>query len=77
MPYDESKSRLFARPLTHPDVAHLEAIIEDNRRNCASIDRALRPNAYINRRVRHVAPTLHDLATSNPLLRAMLKDLQK
>jgi hypothetical protein len=77
MPYDETKARLFARPLTHPDVAHTEAIIENNKRECTSIDRANRPFAY--KRVLNGNPvqTLHDLAQSNPIIRKMLKEFQK
>lgn len=78
MPYDESKARLFARPLTHPDVAHLEAIIEDNKRSCASIDRIIgTPHAYKRLLTKKAIATPHDIAVSNPILRKLLRDMQK
>ena len=77
MPYDESKRRVFARPLTHPDVAHLEAIIEDNRRNMRSIDRVLFTKPYKVERKHRDVESAHDIATRNPLLRKLLRELQK
>jgi hypothetical protein len=80
MPYDESKQRLFARPITHPDVAHTEAIIENAKREAASIDRANRPFAYKRDNRSSSASrlqTMHDLAQNNPILRKMLKEFQK
>jgi hypothetical protein len=73
---DKQRS-LCGRPLTHPDVAHLEAIIENNKRECASIDAFNKPFAYKHMRVRNNIQTLHDLAQSNPIIRKMLKEFQK
>ena len=77
MPYDESKGRLFARPLTHPDVAHLEAILENNKRSCAAIDRVLMPRAYKRTITKRDVLSAHDIAASNPILRNLLRDMQK
>lgn len=75
------------RPLTHPDVAHYLAIAESNKRECDAID-ALHDKMNSRRsttgigadrrdKKRYIAPTMHDLAANNPLLRDMLRELQK
>jgi hypothetical protein len=75
------------RSLVHPDVAHYLAIAESNARECDAIDalhdkmNARRSTTGIGAGVRdkkkYIAPTLHDLAASNPLLRDMLRMAQK
>lgn len=77
MPYDETKGRLFARPLTHPEVAHLEAIIENNKRACAAIDKVLFTKPYKRTLTRRDVLSAHDIAASNPILRKMLREMQK
>lgn len=76
MPYDESKARLFARPLTHPDIAHLEAIIEDNKRTMRAIDKITMPHAYKRTITRRDVLSAHDIAASNPILRKLLREMQ-
>lgn len=76
-----------ARTLSHPDIAHGEAILESNRRECVAIDKMLGKqyrtqsstglHSDVRDKKRYVAPTLHDRAQSNPLLRALMRDLQK
>jgi hypothetical protein len=73
----EFKPSLAGRPITHPDIAHLEAIIENNKRECRAIDKILMPHAYKNVHVRREVATAHDIASSNPLLRELLRQMQK
>jgi hypothetical protein len=71
------KPSLAGRPLTHPDVAHLEAILEENKRNMRAIDKVLAPRAYKRTITRRDALSAHDIAASNPILRNLLKQMQK
>jgi len=75
------------RSLVHPDVAHYLAIAESNKRECDAIDKlhdkmnARRSTTGIGAdrrdKKKYIAPTLHDLAANNPLLRDMLRMAQK
>jgi len=75
------------RLIAHPDILHLQAIIENNKRECVAVDKILGKiwarrsttgiGSAVHDKKRYVAPTLHDLATSNPLLRDILRELQK
>ena len=73
---------LAGRPLTHPDIAHSEALAMDKRRECVKIDKFYsrmplsRPSNGTKDKVLLAPRTLHDIASTNPLLRDMLRGLQ-
>lgn len=72
----DKQRTLCGRPLTHPDVAHLEAIIENNKRACAAIDRVLFTKPYKRTITKRDILSAHDIAASNPILRALLRSMQ-
>jgi hypothetical protein len=70
--------------LLHPDLAHFLAARENDARTGASIDDhfasghvplAERAGKFIANS-RYIPPTFHEQAQSNPLLRALLRELQ-
>jgi hypothetical protein len=77
---------LFGRPLTHPDIAHVEALIEDRRRSCKAIDKhyerffknktSVGAHAGVREKAPRYEATLHDIAANNPILRDMLRKMQ-
>lgn len=82
-----SKHRsVFGRPLTHPDIAHVEALIEDKQRSCKAIDKHYERffknkssvGAHTDVHNKHKRPelTLHDMAQNNPILRDLLRRMQ-
>ena len=81
------EKNLNGRMIAHPDVLHLEAIIENNKRECVAIDKELGKRyrsqssvglfADVRDKKKFVPPTLHDLAADNPLLRDMLRQFSK
>ncbi len=73
---------LAGRPLLHPDIAHAEAIAMDKRRECAKIDKFYArlplssPSSGSSPKAKLAPRTLHDIASTNPLLRNLLRELQ-
>jgi len=71
----------------HPDIAHYMAIVESNKRECVAIDklhdkmhrRASSTGAHADTRdkIRRAPDSIHDRALLNPLLRDMLREMQK
>jgi hypothetical protein len=70
--------------LLHPDLAHFLAARENDARTGASIDDhfaggavplAERAGKFIANS-RYIPPTFHEQAQSNPILRALLRELQ-
>jgi hypothetical protein len=70
--------------LLHPDLAHFIAAKENDARTGAALDKhfadghvphAERAGKFIANS-RYIPPTLHEQAQSNPLLRALLRELQ-
>jgi len=70
--------------LLHPDLAHFVAARENDARTGKSIDKhfesgaiplAERAGKFIANS-RYIPPTAHEQAQSNPLLRALLRELQ-
>jgi hypothetical protein len=71
----------------HPDIAHYAAIAESNRRECVAIDKhyaklyakrsAAGAHADTRDKIPRAPDSIHDRAANNPLLRDMLRAMQK